>query len=257
MTLEQDLPGVVGRGELDLVYQPIMDLVEGRPVGAEALLRWRHPALGTIAAADFVPVAEDIGLINEIGEWVVHQVCRLLSGWRHDGRDLWIALHLARRQLAAPTVASIVRAALELHQVPAERLLLEIAESALGSDTEHAVDQLTALRTLGVRTALTRFGTGSTPMAYLRRLPVDLLKVDRSTYAEPVARTAPAPPSLDVVVGLARKLGLEVMAGGVEAEAHLDVVRAAGCRYGQGYLFGRPVPAEHLEAFLESHRSAT
>jgi diguanylate cyclase (GGDEF)-like protein/PAS domain S-box-containing protein len=257
MTLEQDLHGAIGRGELDLVYQPIIDLVEGRPVGAEALLRWRHPVLGTIAAADFVPVAEDIGLINEIGEWVVHRVCRLLSTWRHDGRDLWIALHLARRQLAASSVASIVRSALELHQVPAERLLLEVAESALGSDTDHAVEQLTALRTLGVRTALTRFGTGTTPMTYLRKLPVDLLKVDRSTFAEPVARTAPAPPSLDVIVGLSRRLGLEVMAGGLEAEAHLDVVRTAGCRYGQGYLFGRPVPAEHLEAFLESHRSAS
>jgi diguanylate cyclase (GGDEF)-like protein/PAS domain S-box-containing protein len=254
MTLEQDLPGVIGRGELDLVYQPILDLVEGRPVGAEALLRWRHPVLGTIAAADFVPIAEDIGLINEIGEWVVHRACRQLSSWRREGRDLWLALHLARRQLAASTVASIVGTALETHQIPAEWLVLEVTESALGHDTGHAVEQLTALRTLGVRTALTRFGTGSTPLGQLRRLPVDLLKVDRATFTEPAGRTAPVPPTLDVLVGLARKLGLEVIAGGLEAEAHLDVVRAAGCRYGQGYLFGRPVPAEHLEAFLETHR---
>jgi diguanylate cyclase (GGDEF)-like protein len=257
MTLEQDLPGVVARGELDLVYQPILDLVDGRPVGAEALLRWRHPILGSIAAADFVPVAEDIGLINEIGGWVVHRACRQLSSWRRDGRDLWLALHLARRQLAAATVASIVGDALETHQVPADQLVLEIAESALGTDTDQAVEQLTALRTLGVRTALTRFGTGTTPLTHLRRLPVDLLKVDRTLFAEPAGRTAPAPPTLDVVVGLARKLGLEVVAGGLEAEAHLEVVRAAGCRYGQGYLFGRPVPAEHLEAFLEGHRSTT
>ena len=255
MTLEQDLPGVVARGELDLVYQPILDLVEGRPVGAEALLRWRHPVLGSLSAADFVPVAEDVGLINEIGEWVVHRACRQLSSWRRDGRDLWLAVHLARRQLAAPTVATTVGTALETHQVPAERLVLEVTEAALGNDTEHAVDQLTSLRTLGVRTALTRFGTGTTPLAHLRRLPVDLLKVDRTLFTEPAGRTTPATPILDVVVGLGRKLGVEVIAGGLEAEAHLDVVRAAGCRYGQGYLFGRPVPAEHLEAFLESHRS--
>jgi len=254
MTLEQDLPGVVTRGELDLVYQPVLDLVEGHPVGAEALLRWRHPVLGSLPAADFVPIAEDIDVINEIGNWVLHQACRQLSSWRRDGRDLWLAVHLAGRQLAAPEVVARVHTALESHQVPAERLVLEVTETALGTDTWRAVDQLTALRALGVRTALTRFGTGSTPLANLRRLPVDLLKVDRTLFTEPAGRTAPATPILDAVVSLGRKLGLEIIAAGLEAEAHLDVVRAAGCRYGQGYLFGRPVPAEHLEAFLETHR---
>src|SRR5205085_944411 len=116
----------------------------------------------------------------------------------------------ARRQRAAPTVATTVGTALETHQVPAERLVLEVTEAALGNDTEHAVDQLTSLRTLGVRTALTRFGTGTTPLAHLRRLPVDLLKVDRTLFTEPAGRTTPATPILDVVVGLGRKLGVEV-----------------------------------------------
>jgi len=257
MTLEQDLPGVIERGELDLVYQPILDLVDGHPVGAEALLRWRHPVLGSLSAADFIPVAEDLGLINEIGQWVVHRAFRQLSSWRRDGRDLWLAVHLARRQLAAASVAGIVGSALETHQVPADRIVLEVTETAVGNDTGQAVDQLTALRTLGVRTALARFGTGSTTLANLRRLPVDLVKVDRTLFTEPPGRAAPATPLLDVVVGLGRKLGVEVIAGGLEAQAHLDVVRAAGCRYGQGYLLGRPVPAEHFEAFLETHRSPT
>jgi diguanylate cyclase (GGDEF)-like protein len=255
MRLEQELPGVVARGELDLVYQPFVDLVEGHPVGAEALLRWRHPTLGTVTAADFVPVAEDLGLIDEIGEWALHRAIRQLSGWLRDGRQLWLAVNLAARQMAAPGLVQVVSKALETHQIPADRLLLEVTEQGLGADTQRAVAQLAGLRALGVRTALAQFGTGSTPLAYLRRLPVDVLKVDRVLFAEPGGRTGSTTPIIDVVVGLGRRLGLEIVAEGLEDEAHLEVVRTAGCRYGQGFLFGRPVPAEHFEAFLESHRS--
>jgi diguanylate cyclase (GGDEF)-like protein len=255
MTLEQDLPGVVTRGELDLVYQPVLDLVEGHPVGAEALLRWRHPVLGSLSAAEFVPVAEEVGLIAEIGEWVLHRACRQLSSWRRDGRDLWLAVHVAGPQLAAPDLVTTVGAALDTHQVPAERLVVEVTEQALGADEQRTVGHLSGLRALGVQTALIRFGTGSTPLANLRRLPIDLLKVDRAVFTEPAGRAGPPTPIIEAIVGLGRRLGLQVIAAGLEAEAHLDVVRAAGCRFGQGYLFGRPVPPEHLEAFLETHRS--
>ena len=254
MTLEQDLPGVVTRGELDLVYQPILDLVDGHPVGAEALLRWRHPVLGSLSAAEFVPVAEEVGLAGEVGEWVLHRACRQLSSWRRDGRDLWLAVHVAGPQLAAADLDTTVGTALDSHRVPADRLVVTVTEQALGTDTRNAVAQLSGLRALGVRTALTRFGTGSTPLADLRRLPVDLVKVDRTLFTEPAGRRGPATPIIEAVVELGRRLGVEIIAGGLEAEAHLDVVRAAGCRFGQGYFFGRPVPPEHLEAFLESHR---
>jgi diguanylate cyclase (GGDEF)-like protein/PAS domain S-box-containing protein len=251
MTLEHDLPGAVARGELDLVYQPVLDLVEGHPVGAEALLRWRHPVLGSLAAADFVPVAEEVGLITEIGEWVLHRACRQLSSWRRDGRDLWLAVHIAGDQLATPDLVTAVGTALDTHRVPAERLVVEITEEALARDEQ---GHLSALRTLGVRTALTRFGTGSTPLANLRKLPIDLLKVDRAAVTEPAGRGGTPAPIIEAVVEVGRHLGMLVIAAGLEAEAHLDVVRAAGCRYGQGYYFGRPVPPEHLEAFLETHR---
>jgi diguanylate cyclase (GGDEF)-like protein/PAS domain S-box-containing protein len=256
MRLEQELPGVLGRGELDLVYQPVLDLVEGHPAGAEALLRWRHPVLGTVPAAELLPVAEDLGLVDGIGEWALHHACRQLSAWLRDGHDVWLSVQLADRQLAARELVTTVGTALDSHQVPADRLVLEVTEQGLSADVQRAVAQLAGLRALGVRTALTRFGTGATPLAHLRRLPVDLLKVDRSVFAEPARRTGPATPIIDVVVGLGRRLGLEIVAEGLEAEAHLDVVRAAGCRYGQGYLFGGPVPAEHFEAFLEAHRLA-
>jgi diguanylate cyclase (GGDEF)-like protein/PAS domain S-box-containing protein len=251
--LEEELPGVVARGELDLVFQPIVDLLEEVPVGAEALLRWRHPRRGTVLAADFVPVAEDLGLIDEIGEWVLHSACRQLAEWLRDGLDLWLSINLAARQLAAPNLVSRIGRALDSYHIPAERLVLEVTEQGLGPDLQNAVAALTGLRTLGVRTALARFGTGTTPLASLRRLPVDVLKVDRTLFIEPAGQ---APPLIDVVVGLGRRLGLEIIAEGLEDEVHLDLVRTGGCRYGQGFLFGRPEPAEHFEAYLESHRPA-
>jgi EAL domain-containing protein (putative c-di-GMP-specific phosphodiesterase class I) len=180
-----------------------------------------------------------------------------LSSWRRDGRELWLAVHVAGPQIATPELRTTVGTALDSHGVPADRLVVAVTEQALGSDTRRAVEQLSGLRALGVRTALTRFGTGTTPLADLRRLPVDLVKVDRTLFTEPAGRNGPAAPIIEAVVELGRRLGVDVIAGGLEAEAHLEAVRTAGCRYGQGYLFGRPVPPEHLEAFLESHRSAT
>jgi EAL domain-containing protein (putative c-di-GMP-specific phosphodiesterase class I) len=129
-----------------------------------------------------------------------------------------------------------------------------VTEEGLALAGQRAIAHLTGLRALGARTALTRFGTGSTPLANLRRLPIDLLKVDRTGFTDPAGPGGPPAPIIEAVVGLSRRLGVRVIAAGLEAEAHLDVVRAAGCHYGQGYLFGRPVPPEHLEAFLETHR---
>ncbi|GAA5191944.1 hypothetical protein GCM10023322_50460 [Rugosimonospora acidiphila] len=257
LTLEQELPGALARGELDLVFQPILDLVEDVPVGAEALLRWRHPKRGTVPAADFVSVAEDLGLIDEIGEWVLHHACRQLAGWLHDGLDLWLSVNLAAPQLAAPNLVARVGRVLDNHHIPAERLVLEITEQGLGPDRQGAVAQLTGLRSLGVRTALASFGTGPAPLASVRRLPVDVLKVDQALFTGTIAHTGPATPMIDVVVGLGRRLGLEIVAERLEDEAHLDLVRAGGCRYGQGFLLGRPEPAEHFEAYLETHRSPT
>ncbi|GIH18124.1 putative bifunctional diguanylate cyclase/phosphodiesterase [Rugosimonospora africana] len=259
--LEEELPGVIARGELDLVFQPILDLIDAAPVGAEALLRWRHPKRGTVPAADFVPVAEDLGLIDEIGEWVLRRACRQLANWLRDGLDLWLSVNLAARQLAAPNFVARVARVLDDYRIPADRLVVEITEQDLRPDLPAAVAQLTRLRTLGVRTALAKFGTGPTPLASLRRLPVDVLKVDRALFAG-TPHVSPGGvelgmPVIDVVVGLGRRLGMEIVAEGLEDEAHLDLARAGGCRYGQGFLLGRPQPAEHFEAYLESHRSPT
>jgi diguanylate cyclase (GGDEF)-like protein/PAS domain S-box-containing protein len=258
--LARELPGVVDRGELDLLFQPVLDLADGTTVGAETVLRWRHPQLGAVAAADLVPVAEDLDLLDEIGAWQLHCACRQLACWLREGWDLWLGIHLAAGQLSAPQLTGMVSAALRSHQVPAERLILEVPERGLGSDLTWAVDPLAELRALGVRTALAQFGTGSTPLASLRRLPVDLLKVDRAMFmapAEPARAEPEVMPIMDAVVELSRRLGLEVVAEGLDATAQVDQVRAAGCRYGQGVVFGGPSPAEHFEAYLETHRTAT
>jgi diguanylate cyclase (GGDEF)-like protein len=254
MTLEQELPGVLDRGELDLVYQPVLDLAEDRPHGVEALLRWRHPRLGTLLPADIVPVAEDIGAIDEIGSWVLDRSCRQLARWLHEGRDLWLAVNLSARQLAGADLVGDVTATLERCDVPPERLVVEVGESGLGSDTAVIAAHLAGLRAVGMRTALDDFGAGSESLANLRGLPLDLIKLGRPFFGEPGVRPNPAMPIIEVIVGLGRRLGFETIAEGLECPAHLDVVRGAGCRFGQGHLFARPQPAERIEAYLDAHQ---
>jgi diguanylate cyclase (GGDEF)-like protein len=254
MTLEQELPEALNRGELDLIYQPILDLVRSRPTAVEALLRWRHPRFGTLLPADVIPVAEDLSLITEIGSWVLHQASRQLTTWLRDGRDLSMAVNVSPYQMVGPEFAAEVASALERHEIPPDRLVLELAEPGLGHCGAGLEDRVGALRALGVRTALDEFGTGVASLAHLRKLPIDMVKIGRTFFDDGKAgpKTAgQSVPLIDVMVGLGRRLGIEVVAQGLEAPAHLDVVRGAGCRLGQGHLFARPQPAERTEAYLD------
>jgi EAL domain-containing protein (putative c-di-GMP-specific phosphodiesterase class I) len=258
--LEQDLPHAVARGELDLAFQPVMDLPSGRLVGVEALLRWRHRGLGTVPPAELLPVAEDLGLIGELGEWVLHWACRRLSAWRRDHEGLWLAVNARPTQLCDQGFLAAVPVALEAAQVPASALVIEVAEPDLVAVREgglvDVVDNLGHLRSLGVRTAVDNFGTGPTSLSQLRVLPVDLLKIDRDVFGQPAGRAGQPGAIIDVLVKLGRQLGIEVVAQGLETPADLETVRAAGCRLGQGHLLGHPMPAEHLEALLDRYRNA-
>jgi diguanylate cyclase (GGDEF)-like protein/PAS domain S-box-containing protein len=259
--LEQGLPGVVERGELDLVYQPVIELAYQHPVGAEAFLRWRHPKLGTVSPTELIPIAEDLGLADGIGAWVLHRACRQLSSWRREGWDLWLSVNVSPRQLLSPGFVPGLRDALDTHLIAPESLLLEVSERGFGAaqldvdGDDGLAAALARVHALGVRTAVDHFGTGPTSLAHLRRMAVDVLKVDRSLFAEPAGQGGPAAPIMDVVMGLADRLGLQVIASGLEAVSHVDAVRTAGCRFGQGHLFAMPTPAEHLEAYLTDHRS--
>jgi diguanylate cyclase (GGDEF)-like protein len=254
-TLESELRHAIDREQLRLVFQPVVALPSMRPVGAEALLRWHHPTLGSVRPDEFIPVAEDSGLINRIGAWVLDQACRQLADWLAKGHDVWVSVNLSPKELHAADYAGQVADVLAEHGVPAQRLVLEVTEHAVATDMEELVSRLVELRATGVRIALDDFGAGYSSLGQLRTLPIDILKIDHALVAEPESRTGTAAPLVDVVVRLGHRLGLEVLAEGIGTPAQRAVVEEAGCRLGQGSLFGWGVPAEHLEAQLHSSRT--
>jgi EAL domain-containing protein (putative c-di-GMP-specific phosphodiesterase class I) len=262
-TLEQDLPGAVARDELELRFQPIVELPGRRPVGVEAVLVWRHPALGAVPAGELLALADELGLLAQIGDWTLGRSCRLLAGWRRQHESLWLAVNVRPRELVGPAFQASLHNALEITRLPPAALVIEVAEQDLQQPAvEDLAAQLGRLRAQGVRTAVDNFGAGPTSLSRLRILPIDLLKIDRDVFGQPSEPTSKPSSSqhggavLDVTVTLARRLGLEVIAHGLQDQADLEVVQAAGCRLGQGDLFGRPMPAERLEALLEEHREA-
>lgn len=257
MRLEQDLPEALARGEMDVVYQPILDISTQRPVAVEALLRWRHPDLGILMPGEVIPIAEDLGIIDEIGGWVLDQAARQLASWRRDGRDVALAVNVSPHRLTTSRVSEDLTAALERYDLPADRLIVEVSEARLGSDSGLLHDMLVRIRSLGVRTTLDDFGTGIESLTHLRALPLDMVKVGRGFFDDTAGRPGGSVPIIDVLVGLGRRLGIEVVALGLETPEHLEVVQAAGCRYGQGHLFVRPQPAERIEAYLHDLRLAS
>ncbi|MFI7518455.1 putative bifunctional diguanylate cyclase/phosphodiesterase [Micromonospora globbae] len=260
-TLEHELRGAIERDELRLAFQPVASLPSVRPVGAEALLRWHHPELGNVRPDEFIPLAEECGMIAKLGAWVLHQACHQLSRWLADGHDVWVSVNVSPRELHDPEYVVLVTEALRAHRVPPQRLVLEVTEHAVATDLDELIRRLAALRLTGVRIALDDFGAGYSSLGQLRRLPIDILKIDHSLVAEhepvrPVGRDGPAfAPMVDVVMRLGHQLGLEVIAEGVTTPTELAAVVAAGCRFGQGALCGWGVPAEHLEAMLEAATS--
>ncbi|MFI1989443.1 putative bifunctional diguanylate cyclase/phosphodiesterase [Actinoplanes sp. NPDC020271] len=253
-TLTGELRHAIDRDQLRLVFQPVVALPSMRPVGAEALLRWTHPELGAVRPDEFIPVAEESGLINRIGAWVLENACRQLADWLADGHDIWMSVNLSPKELHNADYAAQVADILAELGVPPQRLVLEVTEHAVATDMEELVRRLAELRETGVRIALDDFGAGYSSLTQLRTLPVDILKIDHALVAEPESRTGTAAPLVDVVVRLGHRLGLEVLAEGIGTPAQREVVEEAGCRLGQGSLFGWGVPAEHFESRLESLR---
>ncbi|MFD0747953.1 putative bifunctional diguanylate cyclase/phosphodiesterase [Phytohabitans flavus] len=260
MDLERELPGAAARGEFDLVYQPVLSLADRQPVGVEALLRWRNPTLGTVLPSELLPVAEDLALLDEIGQWVLATAVKQLAAWTVPGRELWMSVNVSPRELAAADYVTRVKSLLAEREISPELIVVEVAESRLSADVAAVVPQLAALRSLGVRTALDDFGAGQASLQQLRRLPVDLLKIDGSIISAP-SDQLPADlkghsrPLIDVVADLGRRLGVEIIAEGLESVAQVRQAKEAGCRLGQGFALARPAPAERIEAFLEEHRA--
>jgi diguanylate cyclase (GGDEF)-like protein len=246
LQVERELRDALARDELRLALQPLVELPSRRICGAEALLRWEHPARGVVAAGDFIRVAEDSGLIVPLGGWVIDAACREAARWRAAGGDLRVAVNLSVRQLAQPGLAAIVADALLRHGLPAWALEFEITESVLIDGAELPRATLMELRDLGVRLMLDDFGTGFASLAYLRRLPLDGLKVDRS-FVEGLGRDAEATAIVEAVAGIARGMGLELVGEGVEDPGQLRELERLAAHRAQGFLLGRPMEPD---AFL-------
>jgi EAL domain-containing protein (putative c-di-GMP-specific phosphodiesterase class I) len=246
LDLEADLRHALAAGQLRVVYQPIVDM-HGRTLrGVEALLRWDHPRRGAIPPGDFIPLAEETGLILPIGAWVLGESCRQMALWRAYPalRDAFVSVNLSTRQLRHPDLVEQVARVLAETGLPPAGLALEITEGAIAQDLEAAVSALGKLRDLGVRLAIDDVGGSSSSLSYLRRLPVDMLKVDRSFIAglEDAGTTA----VLDAIGAVGRALGMEVTAEGIETETELAAVRALAFDRGQGFFFAHPAAPTEL-----------
>ena len=243
-TLKVDLALAADLGELVLDYQPVLDLETSALVGIEALVHWQHPTRGLLRLATFVEVAEDSGAIIGIGTWVLKKAVEDTVTWQRqfDRPDLWVSVNVSVRQLESPHFAMLVADILETSGLDPRSLVVELTESVLASPADGAVEQLEKLRDLGVRVALDDFGSGYSSIGYLRHLPVDILKIDRSFVSGAAGAGAPL---LEAIVNLGKRLGMVVIPEGIEQPDDLATVRALGCSIGQGFLLSRPVsPAE-------------
>ncbi len=256
LTLEMDLAQALERGELFLVYQPILDLSTEQTVAVEALLRWRHPTRGIVSPSVFVPVAEDCGLIVPIGRWVLVEACRQAAAWHRRGFKLGISVNVSARQFDRDDLIDDVRQALELAHLAPSALAVEITETTLMRDSEATADHLHALKQLGVRIALDDFGTGYSSLAYLRRFPVDALKIDRY-FINGVAASKESTAMIQTLVRLGQTLNLTTIAEGIEDRAQFISLQREGCDQGQGFLFAEPMDARAIDSFLSRELGQT
>ena len=244
---ESDLRRALERDEFRVLYQPIFDTATLRPIAVEALVRWQHPTRGVVGPVEFIPLAEETGLIAPLGRWVLEHAVAEVAGWAERFPDvpLRVAVNVSGQQLARPEFLHEVRAALEASDLPPERLGLEITESILIKESGSPRSTLEALREIGVKVLIDDFGTGYSSLARLKRFPLDVIKIDRSFVAGVGAEDEDTA-IVAAIVEIARSLGLQVVAEGVEGEVQLERLRELGCHAVQGYLFSGPL---HGDAF--------
>jgi EAL domain-containing protein (putative c-di-GMP-specific phosphodiesterase class I) len=250
--LERMLRLALERNEFSVAYQPQINAASGQLVGVEALLRWHNPELGNVSPVQFIPVAEETGLIVPIGDWIMRVACRQARAWQTDlGVDIPVAVNLSARQFRRNDLLASVQQVLDETALPSRLLELEITEGLLMSDPIGAIDIMRGLHCLGIKTALDDFGTGYSSLAYLKTFPLNRLKIDRAFVRDLPDNQSDCAIS-NTIIALGINLHMEVLAEGVETEAQRDFLTASGCQVFQGYLFGKPMPGEELTRRLQS-----
>jgi diguanylate cyclase (GGDEF)-like protein len=258
LTLENDLRRAVAQGQLLLHYQPIVSLSDSAPVGFEALVRWQHPERGMVSPMEFIPLAEEIGMIVPIGHWVLDEACRQLTQWRKthpEFADLSMSVNLSRKQLAIPDLVGSVSRIMQQHSIRPADLKLEITESAIMDDPEDAIRVLQQIQRINVELHMDDFGTGYSSLSCLHRFPIRGLKIDRAFVSNMVERKDYAL-VIDAIISLTHKLSLRLVAEGVETAEQVALLQTMGCKLAQGYYFSKPLPSAAAEAFvLEKFRT--
>ena len=254
LTLENELHGALGRNEMLVYYQPLIDLHSGQVTGMEALVRWQHPTFGLVSPVKFIPIAEANGLILPIGEWVLRTACAQNRAWQLAGfTPIRISVNLSARQFEQANLVEVVSQILEETGLQASYLELEVTESFLMGDIERSVKTLKQLRELGIWLALDDFGTGYSSLNYLKRFPMNMLKIDQS-FVQDVISNPDSAAVTDAIIALAKSLRLKITAEGVETQEQLEYLQMRGCDEGQGFYFSPPVPADIIAAML--HKSS-
>ncbi len=246
MEIEGELREALEQGHLLLHYQPIASLPDGVAIGCEALVRWEHPERGMMPPAHFIPVAEESGLIVEVGAWVLEEACRQAEAWRRRGRHLHVSVNVSPVQLFRDDVAGLVTRTLRNTGLPPQLLYIEVTESSLIEDAGRIAPALQVLRDLGVKIAIDDFGGGSSSLSYLSVLPIDVIKIDR-LFIDGLPESSDDRAIVSAVLSLAEELDLAVIAEGVENDRQHWELREMGCRLGQGFLYSKPRPAPELE----------
>jgi diguanylate cyclase (GGDEF)-like protein len=253
LALETDLRKAIGRQEFVLYYQPQVDIRSGEILGVEALIRWEHPEMGTVSPAEFIPVAEEAGLIGLIGEWVLRTACAQNKAWHDLGyTDIRMAVNLSSLQFKQRNLVEDVTKALKTTEMDPSCLELELTESAIMQNVEAALSCLNHLKDMGVKIAIDDFGTGYSSLNYLKRFPLDALKIDRSFVRDIIIDQDDAAIAA-AIIGMARNLNLRVIAEGVETRAQLDFLSSQQCNEAQGFLFSPALPSDEMTRFLFTH----
>jgi EAL domain-containing protein (putative c-di-GMP-specific phosphodiesterase class I)/ActR/RegA family two-component response regulator len=255
LDLELALRGAIDGEQFELHYQPKLDLNTGRVSGVEALLRWRRPGFGLVYPAEFVPIMEETGMVVRVGAWIIDEACRQIAAWNRQGvRDVRVAVNVSSRQFVEGDLEGDIRAALQKHKVEPGLLELELTESALMSNAEHTIEVLESLKRLGIRIAIDDFGTGYSSLAYLKRFPIDKLKIDIAFVRD--ITTIPVDAAIALaIISMAHSLHMQVIAEGVESRAQMALLRRHFCDEIQGFHFSRALSAGELGKLVLENRA--